>query len=520
MQHDALPHTARIENWAGRIPAVWRVALVQVGLVWLGLAALFAGDWAAMADQWWNSSTYNHIVLIPAIIAWLVWLRVGELGKLRPQAWWPGLFFVGGALFVWVLGSISGLNVARQLGAVLMLQGAAITLLGPQVIAGVLFPLSYMLFLVRFGDELIPALQTITARLTVAVTHLSGIKADIDGVFINTPVGLFEVAEACSGVKFLIAMVALAVLVAHVCFRSWSRRTAFFAIAVVLPVLANGVRAWGTIYIAQFRGIAFAEGFDHIFYGWIFFAFVMILLLAGAWRFFDRAANDALIDAQTLERSRVLKWLLRFRINGWVGAVSIGTMAVMALLWGARADALAAPVPAQISLPPVAGWHLVEYKPDLWWEPRAKGADRKLLGRYRDAEGHQVDVFYALYSQQKDGKKAGAFGEGALTPDTAWRWLKPGPNIAGANSEYLFAEGHIHRLTATYYRTGNLLTGSNGKLKLANMLDKLFGRARPTAMLILSSEESGGHSAQDNIAAFRTSAGPTGAWMDGIAQLP
>jgi len=81
-----------------------------------------------------------------------------------------------------------------------------------------------MLFLVPFGDELVPTLQMITADLTIALVHLSGIPAVIDGVFIDTPIGLFEVAEACSGVKFLVAMVALGSLAAHVCFASWWRR--------------------------------------------------------------------------------------------------------------------------------------------------------------------------------------------------------------------------------------------------------------------------------------------------------
>jgi exosortase len=69
-------------------------------------------------------------------------------------------------------------------------------------------------------------------------------------VFITAPGGYFEVAEACSGVKFLIAMVAYGTLVANVCFRSWPRRAAFMAMALVVPILANGVRAWGTVFIA------------------------------------------------------------------------------------------------------------------------------------------------------------------------------------------------------------------------------------------------------------------------------
>src|SRR5690606_8601613 len=122
-------------------------------------------------------------------------------------------------------------------------QLAVLGLLGPRVAAAVLFPLAYMLFLVPFGDELIPALQMVTAKLAVALTHASGIPAQVDGIFIDTPVGLFRVAEACSGVKFLVAMIALGTLVAHLCFASSRRRAVFMAAAIMVPVLANGVRA-------------------------------------------------------------------------------------------------------------------------------------------------------------------------------------------------------------------------------------------------------------------------------------
>ncbi len=306
MQRDAPMQGGAADNLLTHLPQPWRVPLTRLTLAWVGLIAWFWHDWAEMADQWWNSSTYNHILLVPAIVAWLVWLRARALVRLAPSTWWPGLILVAGAMAVWLLGAISGLNLARQLGAVVALQGAAITLLGPRVTAGLVFPLAYLLFLVPFGDELVPALQTITAKLTIALVHLSGIPAEIEGVFIDTPVGLFEVAEACSGVKFLIAMVALGTLVAHVCFERWGRRAAFLAVAVVLPILANGVRAWGTIYIAQFQGIEFAKGFDHIFYGWVFFAIVMAVLLALGWRFFDRAPDDPLIDAEAIAASPAL----------------------------------------------------------------------------------------------------------------------------------------------------------------------------------------------------------------------
>jgi exosortase A len=215
-----------------------------------------------------------------------------------------------------------------------LLQAAALVVLGPKVTAGLVFPLCYMLFLVPFGGEFIPWLQAITARIAVALTQLSGVPATLTGVFIDTPVGRFEVAEACSGVKFLIAMIALGTLVAHMGFRSWKRRALFMAACVVVPVLANGVRAWGTIYIAQSLGVAFAAGFDHIVYGWIFFALVMAAVLGVAWRFFDRPIDDRLVDVAAIEVSATLETLARFEIGGWRALAAMLLATGLAALWG------------------------------------------------------------------------------------------------------------------------------------------------------------------------------------------
>jgi exosortase A len=303
--------------WRERVPEAWRMPLLQLALAAGGVALLTRGDWAEMARQWWNSSTCNHILLIPPILIWLVRLRWPELARLRPQAWRPGLAWFGAGLLAWGLGTAANINLVAQLGAVMLLQAAVAVLLGPRVVAGLLFPLAYMIFLVPFGDEIVPPLQQITARMAVALTQASGVPASITGVFIDTPVGRFEVAEACSGVKFLIAMIALGTLVAHLCFRSWKRRAAFMAACAIVPILANGVRAWGTIYVAQSRGVEFAAGFDHIVYGWFFFALVMATLLGISWPFFDRAANDRLVDVEALEASPAIARLARHSVGGW-----------------------------------------------------------------------------------------------------------------------------------------------------------------------------------------------------------
>ncbi|GAA4767927.1 exosortase A [Novosphingobium ginsenosidimutans] len=502
---------------AGTSP--WRNALVWLGLVWAGLILAFAGDWLMMAQHWWDSSTYNHILLIPPILVWLVSLRVDELRKLVPVTWAPGLLFVASGVLLWVLGRFAGFSLVQQAGAVLVLPGSLLTLLGPRVGLGLMFPLGYMAFLVPFGDEVVPQLQMITAALTIGLVKLSGIPAVIDGVFIDTPAGLFEVAEACSGVKFLIAMIALGALVANVCFRSWKRRLLFMALCIVAPILANGVRAWGTILAAQYVGAEKAGGFDHIVYGWFFFALVIAAVLGLSWRHFDRAVDDPIIDGEALAAMKLPALFDRSAIAAPLAILLCGGLVLSGQAWARKAEALLAPMPQQIFLPAVPGWQRVDYAPVVPWEPRAAGAEHRLLGRYADASGRKVDVFLALYPAQTEGREATGFGEGALREDSEWSWNSAGPHTRDAKSDLLRARGSVERLAQTYYRNGDLLTGSALKLKLATIEDRLLLRRNPTVMLILSVEASGAEDPGTTLDRFRQATGPVGPWMDRIVAL-
>ena len=208
------------------IPALWRDAVFRWALSWAGLFVLTAREWGEMLHQYWNIDTYSHILIVPFIIVWLVSLRREILSRIEPRAWVPGLVLVAGALTLWLVGRITEINLIAQAGAVAALQAAAVAMLGPRATTALLLPLGFMVFLVPFGDEIIPQLQMITADIAIALTQWSGIPAHIDGIYIDTPVGMFIVAEACSGVKFLVAMVTLGVLISFTAFESWAKRAA------------------------------------------------------------------------------------------------------------------------------------------------------------------------------------------------------------------------------------------------------------------------------------------------------
>ncbi|MFM6930969.1 MAG: exosortase C-terminal domain/associated protein EpsI [Novosphingobium sp.] len=197
----------------------------------------------------------------------------------------------------------------------------------------------------------------------------------------------------------------------------------------------------------------------------------------------------------------------------------MGLLVLVATSWAMAAERLSARLPVQVFLPEVPGWQRANYAPQASWVPRASGAEHRLLGRYVNARGEAVDVFYALYSGQSEGREAGGFGEGALVPQSEWSWLSPGPALGEAKADRLLARGQIERVAFTWYRTGETLTGSNARLKLANTLDRLLLRSRPTAVLILSSEKTGTARPEASVTHFQSAIGPVDAWMDRVGAI-
>ena len=312
----------------------WGSALVWLAVCWAALIWLTRGEWGEMIHQWWNIDTYSHILLIPPIVAWLVWIRAGELARIAPGTWWGGLAWCLAGLIVWFAGRTAGINLIAQAGTVAALQGAVLATVGLRAGLILAFPLAYMAFLVPFGDEIIPPLQYVTAEIATFLTRVSGIETVADGILIDTPAGLFIVAEECSGVKFLIAMVALGVLVAHTCFASWNRRFWFLLACVVVPILANGVRAWATIFIAQYVGAEAAGSFDHIIYGWVFFAIVIALVLGVAWRWFEREPEEA---GWSAERVAAMPFVARWEGARGYRALIPGAILAVALVFAVLA---------------------------------------------------------------------------------------------------------------------------------------------------------------------------------------
>ncbi|WP_425230165.1 exosortase A [Sphingomonas sp.] len=500
----------RRDNGIGRGGvAPWPRHLVALGLTAAALLILFRHELADLAHLWWTSTTFGHCLFIGPVIAWLVWQRRGALAQLTPHAWVPGLLLVAAGGTAWLIGDVGSTALFRQAGLILMLDGAVVTLLGPNVARGLLFPMAYALFLVPFGEGVEGPLQQVTVAEVMPLLRLAGVPASSDGVLIHAGRYWFEVAEACSGAKFVLAMIAFGVLVANLCFRGWRRRATFLLACVAVPVVANGLRAFGTIYAADRTSVERATGFDHIVYGWLFFAAVMAGTIALAWRWFDRAPDAPVFEPAQLQ-GRVTRVT---RIPSAAVAACLTLALAAAFPAWSSASARPAPLPPHVDLPAIPGWTRAPLSAIAPWQPWHPGADHTLFGRYVDAQGDAVDIGVAVFARQQEGAELISFGTGVLREDDRWVRIADLPPVAGGGAIRMTAPaahgaGRVERVAASWYQVGDVPAATPVQVKLTTVAARLTGRSNRAIAVHLSAEVRPGRDPVAAIARFRLALGP------------
>jgi exosortase A len=275
-------------------PGVGDTALMMSWLVIVALAVgiaaisgVFVREIRAAIEVWNASTAYSHCYLVLPMALYLLWERRELLARVRAA---PDVRFALAAIpltLLWLVAERLGIMEVRQLSVIAGVELLFLTVLGHQLFRRISGPLLFLFFLVPFGAFLTPALQQFTATFTILGLNLLGIPNFSDKFTIETPAGIFFVAEACAGLRFLIAAFAFGVFYSLLSYTSVMRRVVFIAASIVVPVIANGFRALGIVVLGQVLGSAEAAAADHLIYGWVFFSAVMLMLIAGGHVFRD-----------------------------------------------------------------------------------------------------------------------------------------------------------------------------------------------------------------------------------------
>lgn len=251
---------------------------LAIGLIVLGL--LFHTEVTTAVWTWYTSTAYNHCFMVIPIAAYLLWDRRAVLRGLTAAPIPLMALLILPFALAWLAAERLGIMEGRQLVFISMVEVLFLALLGWRLWWAMLGPLLYLYFLVPFGEFLTPRLQDITAVFVRHGVVVLNIPAYVDGYIIEIPEGIFFIAEACAGLRFLIASIAFGALYALMMYRSPVRRTVFIVASIIVPIVANGFRALGIVWLGHVMGSAQAAAADHVLYGWIFFSIVILLLIA------------------------------------------------------------------------------------------------------------------------------------------------------------------------------------------------------------------------------------------------
>ena len=253
-------------------------------LVWI--CAWYAETGRAMVDTWAHTETYAHGFVVAPISLWLVWRMRERLRAMAPRPSWSAVMLLAAAGFGWLLGQFGAVNALSQASFVAMLVLTVPALLGFRIARALMFPLGFLFFAVPIGDFLLPTLMDRTADFTVAALRVSGVPVYREGMLIVIPTGRWSIVEACSGVRYLIASLMVGTLFAYLNYNALWRRWVFVGVSIIVPIVANWVRAYMIVMLGHLSNNRIATGVDHLIYGWVFFGLVMLLMfwIGARWR--------------------------------------------------------------------------------------------------------------------------------------------------------------------------------------------------------------------------------------------
>lgn len=479
--------------------SLWLLGAILV----LWLLAFHEALWS-MVEIWSRSDTFGHGFLIVPIALFLLWERRQILARQCPAGAPWALVAVVGSVLLWFVGRVAGALVVQEFAALFVLQSAVLAVVGWRMFLTLIFPLGYLLLMVPFGEFLVPPLQDFTAAFVVKALRLMDVPVFSDGIFIQIPNGLFLVAEACAGLRFLVATFALGVLFVGIAYRDWWRRAVFMVLVFVISVIANGFRALGIVLLAYHTDNQVAIEADHVIYGWVFLSIVTVALLGVGMALRGRGERPAppLPPIDTASRPG------RLTATGIAAAILVAAAPALAAVLEPRAASQAQAT--RLDPPPVSAPWTVVPADGADWAPSFPGATAEAVARYSDGT-RSVDLFVAFYAQQSQGAEIiNPNNRVATEPDWTRAADRPvgivvdGRAVEAIETRFVGIGGR-QRLVLQWYWVGGRMVGNSIDAKLYQLWGIVSGQPQAAAIVVATDGQESTAAALETLQGFLAS---------------
>ncbi len=261
---------------AARLPW-WQLAAMAALLLWL-----YAVTLDHLARQWWHDPNFSHGFFVPVFSGFVLWQERQRLAWIRLRPSWWGLLFLGLGLVLLVVGQMGAELFLSRTSLLLVLGSLTVLFLGWSFFRAVLFPWAFLLLMIPIPaivfNQITFPLQLLASQLASGVLSALGVPVLREGNVIVLSAMALEVAEACSGIRSLMSLATLAIIYGYLMERRIVTRVVLAVAALPIAVAANSLRIVGTGLLVQYWDPDKAEGFFHLFSGWLIFVVSLFML--------------------------------------------------------------------------------------------------------------------------------------------------------------------------------------------------------------------------------------------------
>ena len=268
--------------WKNNLSASRWGQLATVAVAALMFALVFHRTFVYLYANW-QREEYSHGFLIPLISIFLLWQQRAVFGRSALRGSWWGVAIVLLGLMLCLMGFGASIVGVDAYALVIVIAGCVIAAMGWRGFRLAWVPIALLLLMIPLPtfwyNNLSSELQLISSKLGVAIIRASGVSVFLEGNVIDLGTYKLQVAEACSGLRYLFPLMTLGVVVAYMFKgKSWARWFIFLS-TVPISVFMNSVRIGIIGLLVDRFGSAQAEGFLHQFEGWVIFMCCFALLL-------------------------------------------------------------------------------------------------------------------------------------------------------------------------------------------------------------------------------------------------
>jgi len=264
-----------------------RTTLLKSGIIVACLVLLYFRVLQGLISDWIHMPDFSHGFLIPIVSFYFVYEKRKQLSALSPSTAWTGFGLIVFGILLFLLGNLATEYFTMRFSMLVVLGGIILFLLGREFYKTFLFPLVFLIFMIPIPsvlmDRITFPMQLFASKVAAKSLYLIGIPALREGNVILLANTSLEVAEACSGIRSLISLLALSVVFAYFSQKTTLKRVLLVLSTFPIAIIANAARVTGTGVLAHHYGDKVAQGFFHGFSGWILFvvAFVCLFVVGG-----------------------------------------------------------------------------------------------------------------------------------------------------------------------------------------------------------------------------------------------